>query len=146
MAVRGEPPAPQEVQAHRVVRELPHELHEGVRRLRRVRSLRVVPVYLGHIGIMTETCTYVKGIIAMLIGLVCGLLAVAALGVILASFFVGLGVAITTGSPVSDEIPDGTASIGVLVGLAGLMLGDEPVDRLGMLCVGVMLAVGAFIY
>ncbi len=82
----------------------------------------------------------------MLIGLVCGLLAVAALGVILASFFVGLGVAITTGSPVSDEIPDGTASIGVLVGLAGLMLGDEPVDRLGMLCVGVMLAVGAFIY
>ncbi len=82
----------------------------------------------------------------MLVGLVCGLLAVAAIGVILASFFVGLGIAIITGSPISDEIPDATASLGVLVGLAGLMLGDEPVDRLGMLCVGVVLAVGAFIY
>jgi hypothetical protein len=96
--------------------------------------------------IVTRTLLGFVVIPLMLVGLVCGLFAVASIGVILASLLVGLGITIITGRPVSDEIPDGTAFVGVLVCLAGVMLGDEAQERLGMLCVGVMLAVGAFIY
>ncbi len=96
--------------------------------------------------IVTRTLLGVVVVPLMLFGLACGLAVVAIIGVILASFLVGLGITIITGSPVSDEIPDSTAFVGVLVCLAGVMLGDELMDRLGMLCVGLMLVLGAFIY
>jgi hypothetical protein len=47
-AVLGVPGAPEIVEAGAVVGEIPRELHERVRRLRRRSALRVVPVDLRH--------------------------------------------------------------------------------------------------
>ncbi len=96
--------------------------------------------------ILSRTLFGVFVIPLMLIGLLCYFAAAAIVIAIIASFVFTIGWVIINGQAVSDEVPNETAFLGLLAFLAGLMIADEGVERLGLMFVGVLLGVGAFIY